>query len=436
MLVPGQGADPISALARVVSECRPLFVLTGAGCSTASGIPNYRERDGNWKLGQPIRYQEFLRSAAARRRYWSRSFIGWPQVAAALPNGTHRRLPELEAAGYLHQLVTQNVDGLHQLAGHRRVIDLHGRLAWVDCLACRHRPLRAEVQQRLHEANPDFRSAREQVAPDGDAMLEAAPEQGFRVPDCPACGGLLKPAVVFFGENVPRARVDRAYERVGNQTRENAPLRLQAPVTAQETVYRSSAAPPAEKGRAGCRASDSSLPVDLGWRPLNLGRGKTVRLRWGWDEGPVLRGSCSAKPDLFGKRIVLVSTRAPAQIFPLFRDHSAHSGPGKESARTNSLTYPRVVAAAGAEHGGRLYAVQEIESELKVAVSLHTARRVCLCAASLPPKRVPWSASRSRWVEIAGQQPCVSLFAAILGYSGRCSERRRLGSPLPQSSTP
>ncbi len=219
--VPATGAtaiDGLSALADLVAERGRLFVLSGAGCSTASGIPDYRDRDGRWKVSEPIRYQEFLRSADARRRYWSRSFAGWPSVAASRPNSAHRALAALERAGLVQQLVTQNVDGLHQAAGHRRVIDLHGRLAWVDCLVLPPAPPegrgpRADRRRQSGAGPPDPRP----IAPDGDALVSPGQEVAFRVPDCPRCGGVLKPAVVFFGENVPRPGWSTPWSGSGNR---------------------------------------------------------------------------------------------------------------------------------------------------------------------------------------------------------------------------
>jgi NAD-dependent SIR2 family protein deacetylase len=203
------------ALAQFVRAHAPLFVLTGAGCSTDSGIPDYRDRAGNWKRAEPIRYQRFVRDPAARRRYWARSFVGWPRVAAARPNTTHRALAALEARGLVTQIVTQNVDGLHQRAGARRVLDLHGRLDVVDCLDCGLRLPRERLQAMLAAGNPAcVPVAPEQSAPDGDVLLGDALQAGFRVPDCPHCGGLLKPAVVFFGENVPKPRVAHAMDQL------------------------------------------------------------------------------------------------------------------------------------------------------------------------------------------------------------------------------
>jgi NAD-dependent SIR2 family protein deacetylase len=203
------------ALAHFIRAHAPLFVLTGAGCSTDSGIPDYRDRAGNWKRAEPIRYQRFVRDPAARRRYWARSYVGWPRVAAARPNTTHRTLAALEACGLVIQLVTQNVDGLHQRAGARRVLDLHGRLDVVDCLDCGLRLSRERMQALLAAYNPHAMPvAAEQSAPDGDVLLGDALQTGFRVPDCPRCEGLLKPAVVFFGENVPKPRVAHAMDQL------------------------------------------------------------------------------------------------------------------------------------------------------------------------------------------------------------------------------
>jgi len=189
-----------------------VFVLTGAGCSTASGIPDYRDRDGAWKRRPPVTYQAFVQDPATRARYWARSLAGWPMVARARPNAAHRALAELEARGRVAKLVTQNVDGLHQRAGSHDVLDLHGRIDAVRCLACDVRVSREDVQAQLAARNPEWTHAVEAaaIAPDGDADLDAIDTTTFLAPHCVACGGLLKPDVVFFGENVPRARVDAA----------------------------------------------------------------------------------------------------------------------------------------------------------------------------------------------------------------------------------
>jgi NAD-dependent SIR2 family protein deacetylase len=202
----------VVALARFVRDHERLFVLTGAGISTASGIPDYRDADGNWRHRRPILYHSFVHKPALRRRYWARAFVGWRRFASARPNASHVALARLEAAGRVRRLVTQNVDGLHQRAGSRAVIDLHGRLDTVVCLACGERSSRDELQRRLEEANPSFLEVRGRVAPDGDMSLEGVDYEGFEVPPCLRCGGVLKPDVVFFGESVPPERVRAAFD--------------------------------------------------------------------------------------------------------------------------------------------------------------------------------------------------------------------------------
>lgn len=187
-------------------------VLSGAGLSTASGIPDYRDPQGAWKRRPPVQHADFVRSPAVRRRYWARSLLGWPAFAAAEPNPGHRALARLEQAGRLGPVVTQNVDGLHQRAGSRRVLDLHGRLDTVVCLGCGQEAPRAALQRDLLRANPAFGDgARATPAPDGDADVEGGDLSGFEVPGCADCGGTLKPGVVFFGGAVPRERVEQAY---------------------------------------------------------------------------------------------------------------------------------------------------------------------------------------------------------------------------------
>lgn len=191
---------------------RPV-VLTGAGCSTESGIPDYRDAGGAWKRRQPVQFQDFVRSEHGRRRYWARSMRGYPLMARAEPNSTHRWLAEREQAGGLALLVTQNVDGLHARAGSRTLVDLHGSIHDVICLECGARGPRQALQERLLALNPHHDPRSEGpaagIAPDGDADLDDAPLEDFRIPDCERCGGMLKPDVVFFGESVPRQRVDR-----------------------------------------------------------------------------------------------------------------------------------------------------------------------------------------------------------------------------------
>ena len=199
---------PAHALADWLAAHPRVFVLTGAGCSTASGIPDYRDRDGAWKRTPPITYQAFVGEPATRARYWARSHAGWPLVARAAPNPAHHALASLESGGRIEKLVTQNVDGLHQRAGSLDVLDLHGRIDTVRCLQCDARVPRDDVQAQLASRNPDWTHAVEAaIAPDGDADLDAIDTTGFVAPRCEGCDGLLKPDVVFFGENVPRARV-------------------------------------------------------------------------------------------------------------------------------------------------------------------------------------------------------------------------------------
>jgi NAD-dependent SIR2 family protein deacetylase len=198
------------ALARLLAEGRRLLVLTGAGCSTPSGIPAYRDARGTWMRRHPVTWQSFRADPISRRRYWARSLIGWPVFSQARPNPAHRALAHLEQAGRLVGLITQNVDGLHQAAGHRQIIDLHGRLDAVICIDCGTRSLRRHLQTRLIACNPEWIGLSAAHAPDGDADLEDVDFTRFRVPDCLRCGGTLKPDVVLFGESVPPGRVNQA----------------------------------------------------------------------------------------------------------------------------------------------------------------------------------------------------------------------------------
>jgi NAD-dependent SIR2 family protein deacetylase len=188
-----------------------VFVLTGAGASTDSGIPDYRDEHGAWKHRAPMQIREFTGSLAARRRYWARSLVGYGRLALARPNAAHHALAELERSGRLSLTVTQNVDGLHEAAGSREVLDLHGRIDRVVCLACRRTLPRLELQDELARRNPDWVERHADVTPDGDAELGAVDYAAFHVVDCQQCGGMLKPDVVFFGEGVPRAQVERAF---------------------------------------------------------------------------------------------------------------------------------------------------------------------------------------------------------------------------------
>ncbi len=191
-----------------------IVVLTGAGCSTASGIPAYRDPAGRWQRRQPILFQDFVRDPVIQRRYWARSYFGWAVMRDARPGRTHRALASLDASGRLAGLVTQNVDGLHQRAGHADVIELHGGLERVLCMACGASCDRSSLQRRLESLNPDWSPDVLGIAPDGDAELDERAYPGFRVADCSDCGGALKPDVVFFGESVPRERLQAAEARV------------------------------------------------------------------------------------------------------------------------------------------------------------------------------------------------------------------------------
>jgi NAD-dependent SIR2 family protein deacetylase len=187
-------------------------VLSGAGLSTESGIPDYRGPSGRARRGQPMTYQAFTGSEQARQRYWARSHLGWRHITGAAPNTGHRAVAELERRGLLAGIITQNVDGLHQAAGAREVTELHGSLHRVTCLGCWQRTPRLALDDRLRAANPSWDARAAVVNPDGDVALEDT--AGFVVVDCESCGGMLKPDVVFFGENVPKQRVQACYDLV------------------------------------------------------------------------------------------------------------------------------------------------------------------------------------------------------------------------------
>ena len=197
----------------VVTSGRVL-ILSGAGLSTESGIPDYRGPTGLARRAQPMTYQVFTGSAAARRRYWARSYLGWQHIARAAPNDGHRAVAELSRRGLLTGIITQNVDGLHQAAGAFGVTELHGSLHRVICLSCGQRTARAELDRRLEAANPGWDARLAIVNPDGDAVLDDEATESFQVVDCSACDGVLKPDVVFFGENVPRPRAEACYAMV------------------------------------------------------------------------------------------------------------------------------------------------------------------------------------------------------------------------------
>ncbi|MGI9327164.1 MAG: NAD-dependent protein deacetylase [Pseudomonadales bacterium] len=198
-------------LAEFLQRNRPVLALSGAGISTASGIGDYRDLSGAYKRPPPVTIQAFLASAASRQRYWARSMFGWPAFSRATANGAHAALAQLEQRGMVGALITQNVDGLHQQAGHRRVLELHGNLHRVNCLQCGASRERESIQRWLEFANAHLLGQRPQLAPDGDADLSDAELDRVVVPCCERCGGVVKPDVVFFGDSVSAATVAEAY---------------------------------------------------------------------------------------------------------------------------------------------------------------------------------------------------------------------------------
>lgn len=197
--------------AREMLRGKPLLVLTGAGISTDSGIPDYR---GQGRVARhPMTFDSFMGSSDAQIRYWSRSYVGWSRINDAKPNAGHRALANAERAGMLDHVITQNVDGLHQAAGSKLVVDLHGRLDRVICMTCKKLISRIEMDRMLSALNPSVKKDfNVEFSPDGDAEIEAA--VNFQVPNCQECGGVLKPDVVFFGENVPADRAEFAISRL------------------------------------------------------------------------------------------------------------------------------------------------------------------------------------------------------------------------------
>jgi NAD-dependent SIR2 family protein deacetylase len=192
---------------------RRVVALTGGGCSTESGIPDYRGIDTPPRPRAPLQHREFVDKEVNRRRYWARSLLGWPRLAAARPNEGHRAIAALESAGIFAGVITQNVDSLHTVAGSANVVELHGALARVRCLACGDVTSRTALQDRLLAANATWpaRARMATIAPDGDVDLPDALVEDFRVVACTACDGVLMPDVVFFGGSVPRATLDAAW---------------------------------------------------------------------------------------------------------------------------------------------------------------------------------------------------------------------------------
>ncbi|KAM8960707.1 NAD-dependent protein lipoamidase sirtuin-4, mitochondrial [Pelodytes ibericus] len=212
--------DPqhLEQLQNFVSSSQRLFVMTGAGISTESGIPDYRsEGVGLYSRTErrPIQHAEFVRSEAARRRYWARNFVGWPMFSSHLPNVAHVALYDLEKAGRLHWLVTQNVDALHTKAGQRRLSELHGCTHRVTCLSCQTVTKRSVLQERFLDLNPSWNEQSYGLAPDGDVFLTDEQVSNFQVPACEKCGGILKPQVTFFGDTVNQDLVFSLYKYLG-----------------------------------------------------------------------------------------------------------------------------------------------------------------------------------------------------------------------------
>ena len=206
--------DYVDQLSEFIERHRKVVVLTGAGISTASGIPDYRGRDGVRRGRAPVQGPEFRKSEAVRKRYWARSMVGYPTLARAAPNSAHRAIADLQAAGKLASVMTQNVDGLHQRAGSSEVLELHGNIHGVLCLDCHASFPRAFVQGMLEELNPGIEGAVGAAAPDGDAHVEPDTLAEFHVPHCLHCGGTLKPDVVFFGDGVAPASTQQALARM------------------------------------------------------------------------------------------------------------------------------------------------------------------------------------------------------------------------------
>lgn len=198
-------ADDTAKLADFIERYPRVLVLTGAGISTASGIPDYRDKERNRRGTAPTQGPEFRKHDAVRRRYWARSMVGYPTLSGAAPNAAHVALAALQAQGRVGELITQNVDGLHQRAGSAGVLELHGNIHRVVCLDCHATFTRAAVQEQLLQANPGFAQVAARALPDGDADIEPASLEGFQIPWCPHCAGMLKPDVVFFGDGVPAA---------------------------------------------------------------------------------------------------------------------------------------------------------------------------------------------------------------------------------------
>ncbi|XP_064536427.1 NAD-dependent protein deacylase Sirt4 [Drosophila montana] len=211
--------DDIKRLEDFMLSKPNILVLTGAGISTESGIPDYRSAGVGLYARtnhKPIQHIEFLKSSSVRKRYWARNFVGWPNFSSTQPNGTHHALARFEREMRIQSVVTQNVDRLHTKAGSKSVVELHGSGYVVKCLGCEYRIDRHEFQSILTSLNPAFKDAPEMIRPDGDVEIPAEYIENFQIPPCPQCGGDLKPEIVFFGDSVPRDRLDAIAKMVYN----------------------------------------------------------------------------------------------------------------------------------------------------------------------------------------------------------------------------
>ena len=206
--------ESVDSLLAILGAHRPWVALTGAGISSASGIPTYRDHKGTWLGSQPIQHDEFISDPSKRERYWSRSALGWPRVGGAQPNESHAALVKLEQAGLLTGVITQNVDRLHQRAGSQSVVDLHGRLDRVKCLDCGQITSREAIQSWIKTHNELPNTGSLTLRPDGDADLPDHYVTDFKVPQCKKCGGVVMPEVVFFGGTVPGPVVDECYQMI------------------------------------------------------------------------------------------------------------------------------------------------------------------------------------------------------------------------------
>eukprot|EP01004_Peranema_trichophorum_P006780 NODE_5588_length_994_cov_43.092997_g5012_i0.p1 GENE.NODE_5588_length_994_cov_43.092997_g5012_i0~~NODE_5588_length_994_cov_43.092997_g5012_i0.p1 ORF type:complete len:297 (-),score=45.65 NODE_5588_length_994_cov_43.092997_g5012_i0:103-936(-) len=204
--------EKVTGLCKFIKDSRNLLAITGAGCSTESGIPDYRSPNGSYSKGhKPVTYPQFANVLKWRQRYWSRSFLGFPRMQNAQPNLAHLALSKMENEGHIHHIITQNVDGLHQRAGSQNIVELHGSIYSVVCLGCNDRTNRSDIQNRLIDLNPSWQKIQidkeVNLRPDGDLELDLD-TSSFVIPDCEKCGGILKPDVVMFGENVAKPVVN------------------------------------------------------------------------------------------------------------------------------------------------------------------------------------------------------------------------------------